>query len=123
MNASEGRYDNGNNTRMPDVDDIEEEGGREKGEVSVIPKIVCICFIQLYSHSLLFCYHGIKTNKKESMLDAEPRAELENADHHSSLIEDDDDTGAAEALAEEEEPTKALARRQARILPFYCKAF
>ena len=86
----------------------EERGGKEKEEVSVILQIICICFIRMYSHSLLFFYHEINTNKKESMLDAEPRAELENADHHSSLIEDDDDTGAAEALAEEEEPTKVL---------------
>ena len=72
LNASAGRCDNGNNTIMPDVDGLEEEGGREKGEVSLIPQIVCICFIQLYSHSLLFFYHEINTNKKESMLDAGP---------------------------------------------------
>ena len=47
LNASAGRCDNGNNTIMPDVDGLEEEGGREKGEVSLIPQIVCICFIQL----------------------------------------------------------------------------
>ena len=82
--------------------------GREKGEVSVIPQIVCICFIQLYSHSLLFCYHKINTNKKESMLDTGPRAELEDADHYSRLIDDNNDMGAAEALAEEEELTKSL---------------
>ena len=76
--------------------------------MSVIPKIVCICFIQLYSHSLLCFYHERNTNKKESMLDAGPCAELEDADHHSRLIEDDDDTGVAEALAKEEKPTKAL---------------
>ena len=46
LNASAGRCDNSNNTIMPDVDGLEEEGGREKkGEVSLIPQIVCICFI------------------------------------------------------------------------------
>ena len=70
--------------------------------MSVIPQIVCIYFIQLYSHSLLFCYHGINRDRKESVLDAGPRAELDDSDHYSHLIEDDDDTGAAEALAKEE---------------------
>ena len=54
LNASAGRCDNGNSTIIPDVDGLEEEGAREKGEVSVIPQMFCICFIQLYSHSLLF---------------------------------------------------------------------
>ena len=42
------------------------------------------------------------------MLDAGPRAELENADHHSHLIKDDNDMGAAEALSKDKEPTKVL---------------
>ena len=50
----------------------------------------------------------INTNKKESMLDAGPCAELEDVDHHSHLLKDDNDMGAAKALAKEEDPTNAL---------------